>query len=214
MQSSVASLEARPPDATGPAVALAGLDQIEARRVGAALARAGVAVGCETESGMPDAVIVDLCADDRAPERAVAEVRARWPDVAIVAIVSERRRRQAKDALRAGAAGIVFDTEVERTLGVAVLSASAGMISMPVELGPGTSGAPLSSREKQVLGMVVMGFTNAEIGGRLYLSESTIKSHLSSAFTKLGVHSRSEAAALILDPSEGLGVGILTLPTD
>ena len=59
------------------------------------------------------------------------------------------------------------------------------------------------------MNLVVMGFTNSQIGSRLFLAESTVKSHLSSAFSKLGVRSRSEAAALILDPEESFGMGIL-----
>jgi DNA-binding NarL/FixJ family response regulator len=69
----------------------------------------------------------------------------------------------------------------------------------------------LSSREKQVLGLVVMGYMNSQIAAQLFLAESTVKSHLSSAFDKLGVRSRHEAVARILDPQGGLGVGILTV---
>jgi DNA-binding CsgD family transcriptional regulator len=69
----------------------------------------------------------------------------------------------------------------------------------------------LSGREKQILGLVVMGYMNSQIAEQLFLAESTIKSHLSSAFTKLGVRSRNEAVELILNSERGLGMGILAL---
>ena len=69
----------------------------------------------------------------------------------------------------------------------------------------------LSTREKQILGLVVMGYMNCQIAERLFLAESTVKSHLSSAFGKLGVRSRNEAVSLILNPDRGLGTGILSL---
>jgi hypothetical protein len=68
-----------------------------------------------------------------------------------------------------------------------------------------------------VLGQVAAGLTNSEIAESLFLSESTVKSHLSSAFAKLGVRSRKEAAALVLDPDQGpdarvLATGVAPLP--
>jgi DNA-binding NarL/FixJ family response regulator len=66
----------------------------------------------------------------------------------------------------------------------------------------------LTSREKQILTLVVAGLTNSQIASELFLAESTVKSHLSSAFAKLGVSSRSEAVAVILDPERGPGLGI------
>ncbi len=56
-----------------------------------------------------------------------------------------------------------------------------------------------------------MGMTNREIAEMLFLSESTIKSHLNKAFRKLGVRSRAEAQRLITDPGQGLGTGILAI---
>jgi DNA-binding NarL/FixJ family response regulator len=66
-----------------------------------------------------------------------------------------------------------------------------------------------SHREKEVLQLLVMGLTNRQIAGRLYLAESTVKSHLASAFAKLGVRSRKDAADLLLDPTEGLAATAL-----
>ena len=55
-----------------------------------------------------------------------------------------------------------------------------------------------------MLALVVEGCTNAEVATRLFLAESTVKSHLSGAFARLGVRSRRDAVALILDPASGL----------
>jgi DNA-binding NarL/FixJ family response regulator len=134
-------------------------------------------------------------------------------DIVILAIAPESEKKRAKELLRTGASAVVFENRIESSLACTLRAAWAGQVSMPAELYPQTQRYPLSSREKQVLGLVVMGFTNGEIASKLYLAESTVKSHLSSSFNKLGVRSRSEATALILDPTEGLGVGILTLPT-
>jgi DNA-binding NarL/FixJ family response regulator len=100
---------------------------------------------------------------------------------------------------------------LEDSLPLAVRSVHAGQLSIPRTFRLQVHQPALSFREKQILGMVVMGFTNAEIAAKLYLAESTVKSHLSAAFGKLGVRSRNEAAAMILDPDQALGVGILAI---
>ena len=55
----------------------------------------------------------------------------------------------------------------------------------------------LSARQREILDLVVEGLSNAEIAGRLFLSESTIKQHLRAAYKALGVKNRTEAASLI-----------------
>ena len=70
---------------------------------------------------------------------------------------------------------------------------------------------PLSPRERQVLAMVVLDFSNAEIAEKLVVIESNVKSHPTSAFSQLGVNSRNAAAELILDHESGLGSGILRI---
>jgi DNA-binding CsgD family transcriptional regulator len=55
----------------------------------------------------------------------------------------------------------------------------------------------LSHREREILALAVGGLANREIAARLYLTESTVKTHLSWAFRRLGVHSRREAALVL-----------------
>jgi DNA-binding CsgD family transcriptional regulator len=69
-----------------------------------------------------------------------------------------------------------------------------------------------SHREKEILELLVAGMTNRQIGDRLYLAESTVKTHVAAAFAKLGVRSRKDAAAILLDPAEGLAS--TALPAD
>jgi DNA-binding NarL/FixJ family response regulator len=62
----------------------------------------------------------------------------------------------------------------------------------------------LSARQREILELVVEGLSNAEIGGRLYLSESTIKQHLRAAYKVLGVRNRAEAAKAIREHARGV----------
>ena len=140
--------------------------------------------------------------------------RAAFPDAVVIAVLEDSARPRARFALAEGADGVVLLDELERTLPATINAARVGQLALPKAVHNAMSRPVLSTREKQVLGMVVLGFTNGEIAQKLVLSESTIKSHLSSAFSKLGVRSRSEAAAMILDSETGLGAGILAISDD
>lgn len=109
----------------------------------------------------------------------------------------------ARDALQAGASGYVHAEMTPDQLVRAVAVAARGELVAPRELlqyllTKDRSGelAALSVRQREILGYVVEGLSNAEIGRRLYLSESTIKQHLRSAYKMLGVRNRTEAANL------------------
>jgi DNA-binding NarL/FixJ family response regulator len=110
-----------------------------------------------------------------------------------------------------GIRGIVLREQMAQTLVPAVAAAASGQVCVPSQGVVGVSRPVLSIREKQVMGLVAMGLMNIEIARRLFLAESTVKSHLSSAFSKLGVRSRHEAVELLLNPASGLGLGILSL---
>jgi DNA-binding NarL/FixJ family response regulator len=131
--------------------------------------------------------------------------------VQIVVICPEIQRWEVRAVLAAGAAGVVLEREMAGALGPCLQAVRVGQICVPRQQWRQIAPPALSTREKQILGMVVMGYMNGQIAERLFLSESTVKSHLSSAFGKLGVRSRNEAVNLILDSERGLGMGILAL---
>jgi DNA-binding NarL/FixJ family response regulator len=91
-----------------------------------------------------------------------------------------------------------------------VRAVAAGQVSVPAELRHLIQPSALSHRERQILGLAVAGLTNAQIAGRLFIAESTVKTHLSSAFRRLGVHSRREAAALVFASDQTLRRSVLT----
>jgi DNA-binding NarL/FixJ family response regulator len=142
----------------------------------------------------------------------VLDAKRELPVARIVLICSAPGRAATRAAVRAGADAVLVEPHIESALLPALhaICADQVVISAPLVRGALHADA-LSNREKQVLGMVVMGFSNHEISQKLCLAESTVKGHLSSAFGKLDVSSRSEAAAIILDPDQGVGAGILAI---
>jgi DNA-binding NarL/FixJ family response regulator len=112
----------------------------------------------------------------------------------------------ARDALQAGASGFVHAEMMPDQLLRALAVVARGELVAPRELlgyvlTKDYSGdlAALSVRQREILGYVVEGLSNAEIGRRLYLSESTIKQHLRAAYKLLGVSNRTEAAKTMRD---------------
>jgi DNA-binding NarL/FixJ family response regulator len=106
-------------------------------------------------------------------------------------------------ALRSGIEGIVLESDVERALVATVDAVLTDRLCIPSSLRSEIARPVFSHREKQVLELVMRGMTNGEIASQLYLSESTVKSHLASSFRKLGVSSRTEAVQRMLDPDSG-----------
>lgn len=122
----------------------------------------------------------------------------------VVAVGPEDCASTARRAVRAGADGYVPLSQVARRLSLTVAAVLVGQICVPREARLGVAPPVLSYREREVLQLAGAGLTNCAIARRLFLSESTVKSHLSSGFRKLGVGSRSEAAlALELSAAGG-----------
>ncbi len=146
------------------------------------------------------AIIILVCDVDLPREMAtLRRLRREVPGPAIVAVSPTATGTGVRRALDAGADAIVFEPALESTLAVTVSAVGSGQSVVPREMRASVERPAFSHRERQVLAFVSQGLTNAQIAERLFLSESTIKSHLSSAFAKFGVRSRREAAALFLE---------------
>jgi DNA-binding NarL/FixJ family response regulator len=191
-------------------VAISGNDGFIRERIARAIAEAGFDCGTTVD----DETDVLISAHERADAAVCAEIRGKRPTERVTILVLEQASiGDVRRALQAGAQAVVTEPLIESALIPSISAALAGQIVMPAGARRGGQPGVLTTREKQILGLVVMGMTNAEIASKLFLAESTVKSHLSSAFAKLGVSSRSEAANVILDPQSGAGLGILTIPT-
>lgn len=159
----------------------------------------------------PSAVVISSSESGRALIRSVDRRLPGHADAITVLICDRARPADVRALLGAGVRGIVLREHLRETLVPALAAVASGQVCVPSQDVVGTGRPVLSIREKQVVGLVAMGLMNAEIAGRLYVAESTVKSHLSSAFSKLGVRSRHEAVELLLNPSSGVGLGILSL---
>jgi DNA-binding NarL/FixJ family response regulator len=165
--------------------------------------RARVHQGPNPPEDVPSCVILCANSNEGLSER-VEFYRELSPDAPPVVVFGPQLDLPlARDALQAGASGFVHAEMMPDQLVRALAVAAKGELVAPRELlqyvlnedEPATLGA-LSARQREILGHVVEGLSNAEIGRRLYLSESTIKQHLRAAYKLLGVSNRTEAANL------------------
>jgi DNA-binding NarL/FixJ family response regulator len=190
--------------------------------IAAILANEGFAVTCfdhvQATSDMedrddPSAIVVWVEDTVSSAVPAVIErLTKRFAPSPVVVACASIQRWEVRAALAAGAAGVVVvHDDLDSSLGPCLRAVLVGQICVPRGHWRQIEPPVLSTREKQILGLVVMGYMNSQIAEQLFLAESTVKSHLSSAFGKLGVRSRNEAVDLILNPERGLGMGILGL---
>jgi two-component system, NarL family, response regulator NreC len=145
----------------------------------------------------------DLNSLDAIPR--VAEVS---PNTRIVVLTMQEDPEFARRALRAGAAGYVLKEAADAELVEAIRRAAAGETYLTPSLGAALAAAPpapagppddLSEREVEVLRLIALGHTNAEIGKQLYLSVRTVETHRAHIQQKLRRTSRAELVRYALD---------------
>jgi len=165
--------------------------------------RATVHQGLKPPRDVPSCIILCANCHEGLSERVKFYQELNLDAPPIVVFSSQLNLPLARDSLQAGASGFVHAEMMPDQLVRALAAAVKGELVAPRELlgyvliedVPANLGS-LSARQREILGHVVEGLSNAEIGRRLYLSESTIKQHLRAAYKLLGVSNRTEAANL------------------
>lgn len=160
----------------------------------------------------PDLVLMDLKMPVMNGVQATRQIRQGYPQIEVLVLTTYDADEWVFDAIRAGARGYLLKDTPRQRLLAAIKEAAAG--KTPVD--PAVAGklfahvtqqttAPdtaitslLSEREKEVLGLLGKGLSNAEIAARIYLSEGTVRNYVSSIFEKLGVADRTQAAVLAI----------------
>lgn len=166
----------------------------------------------------PDVAILDVRLPDGDGIAVCRELRARMPELACLMLTSFDDDEALLDAIMAGAAGYVLKVIKGSDLVAAVRTLASGRSTLDPattarlmtslreeeatadEEGDALSG--LSPREKDVLVLISEGLTNRQIGKRLYLSEKTVKNHISRLLAKLGVERRIQAAVIAAHATE------------
>jgi DNA-binding NarL/FixJ family response regulator len=200
-----------------PIVSVAVEEGLLRRRIVAALAADDLSVVLDDDQpgeAAPDVVILSR---DLSHLERVLHLKSALHDAgpAPVVIVSPRADGPGlRRALGAGASGLVFDSEIDAALAPVVRAVAANQTCVPRETKLAVDKPALTHREREVLKLAVSGRTNNEIAAAMCLAESTVKSHLSSAFNRLGVRSRREAATLVLDPDGDIGPIVLATHTE
>ena len=156
---------------------------------------------------LPDVILMDLVLPEMDGAAATRIIRQQFPQVQVLALTSFKEGELIKNALEAGAIGYLLKDVSADELARAIRAAHSGRATLSPEAAqalvetanqPPAPGLDLTEREREVLGLMIEGLNNTQIAGRLTVSPSTIKSHVSSILAKLGVASRTEAVALAL----------------
>ena len=160
----------------------------------------------------PDIVLIDeMTGPDRAVAR-ISEAHLAAPAAKVILLASSPEAPWVGRAIRAGAGAVVSKALQSVTLGVLVREVAAGSVfhTYGADAAPERqpAGTELTTREREILALLVAGASNRRIAASLFVTEQTIKFHLSNVYRKLGVANRTAAShyvhthRLLDDPSE------------
>jgi NarL family two-component system response regulator LiaR len=162
----------------------------------------------------PDVILMDLVMPGKDGVAAISEIKVADPHARILVLTSFSEHKKAFEAVKAGAQGYLLKDSSSDEVIQAIRDVYRGELSLQPSVALGVIQElsrstnlppveqPLTNREVEVLQLVAQGLSNQEIGGRLNISESTVRSHVSNILDKLHLANRTQAALYAL--REGL----------
>jgi DNA-binding NarL/FixJ family response regulator len=174
-------------------------------------ARSSVEVMHLIERRRPQLVLMDLRMPDVLGTEHIEQVRSTWPDVKVVVLSGSEDKGSIDSALNAGASAFVVKSVGSADLASilrqvaggsvfhAVGQSVAGGAGDPGASANGFEGPPLTARERSILAAAAQGKTTTQISRELFVSEHTVKFHLTNIYRKLGVPNRAAAVRWALE---------------
>ena len=176
------------------------------------VARNGMAVVGEAATGaaavelartlQPDVILMDLIMPELDGTAAIVRIKEHNPAARILVLTSFGEREKVAAAIQAGALGFLLKDSSPDDLFHAIRSVHRGNLVIPGDLvkelmqpqPPAPTTSQFTERELDVLRLLVQGKSNPEIGQALFISTTTVRSHVTNILTKLNVANRTQAA--------------------
>lgn len=150
----------------------------------------------------PDVMLIDLRMPVIGGVEAITTIRREFPEARLIVLTTYDGDEDIYRSLQAGAKGYLLKDMFFEELETAIRSVHAGSRRIPAviaeRLAERMAGSILTTRELEVLELIVKGRSNKEIGSDLKISEATVKSHVNNVLSKLGVTDRTQAATTAL----------------
>lgn len=167
----------------------------------------GVAVVDRCRQLLPDVVVMDLTMPGRGGIAATEDIRRHFPTVRVLVLTMHDDEAYIRQALLAGAAGYVLKKSVASDLVKAIRAVYEGKTYLPAAVrleapAPAAAGDPLAKlteREREVVRLIALGHTNAEIAARLHISEKTVETHRAHALQKLSLRTRADLVRFAIE---------------
>jgi DNA-binding NarL/FixJ family response regulator len=163
-------------------------------------ARSGAEVMQLVERRRPQSVLLDLRMPGGCGFECIQKIREGWPEVKVVVLSADEDRASIDGALGAGASAYIVKSVNPADIASVLRQTASGSVFHAVTRGQGRFEAPeepegpvLTERERTILNAVASGLTTAVISKELWVSEHTVKFHLTNIYRKLGVANRASA---------------------